>query len=268
MTSRVWQWAALTVCCMASGLPAWAQDPNAGPGPGHSPLQSRDEVRQTQPPRPGYYQDIPRRPGDGRGWQAGGPGQRPGDGWGGRPGEPGDGWGPGPRYRPGQAIGQFPDRYWRVPYRGREYFFSGGYWYQPQGPGYVVVRPPFGARVGYLPPYAREVWAGGTLLYGVADAYYQYQPESGEYVVVDPAQVGQVSAGAEGQGNGYDVIAYPAQGQPPQQQEQDRYQCHRWAVEQPGFDPAGAGYAPPGDGAQVYRRALGACLSGRGYSVN
>lgn len=275
MKSRIWQLAGVGLLGMAVTLGALAegpgdghdgggggqgrQDPNGAPS---SPLNSRDEVRQTQPPRQGYYQDIPRRNGDNRQWQAGGPGQRPGDNWQGRPDGHGNGWGPGPQYRPGHAVDRFPDQYWKVPYRGQDYFYSGGYWYRPNGPGYVVVRPPYGVRVNVLPSYAQEVWLSGALFFLVADTYYQYQPASREYVVVDPNVAVQAP-----QAN-YDVIAYPAYGQAPQQQEQDRYQCHRWAVEQSGFDPAQASYAPPANVADTYRRALGACLSGRGYSVN
>jgi hypothetical protein len=51
----------------------------------------------------------------------------------------GNGWGPGPQYRPGHVIDRFPDREYRVPYRGQDYFYSGGYWYRPQGPRYIVV---------------------------------------------------------------------------------------------------------------------------------
>src|SRR5690606_2573831 len=133
----------------------------------------RNEAHQTQPPRHGDYQDIPRRPGDDRHWQAGGPGQRLGNDWPGRPGGHGDGWGAGPRYRPGHMIDRFPERYWKVPYRGHDYYSSGGYWYRPQGPRYVVVRPPYGVRVSYLPAYAREVWFGGALFFLVADTYYR-----------------------------------------------------------------------------------------------
>lgn len=67
---------------------------------------------------------------------------------------------------------------------------------------------------------------------------------------------------------GYDVVAYPARGQGPDQQSRDRYECHRWAVVESGFDPAGATYAPAAEVANGYRRAMAACLSGRGYSVN
>lgn len=35
------------------------------------------------------------------------------------------------------------------------------------------------------------------------------------------------------------LLAYPLQGQSPQQQEADRAACHTWAVEQSGYDPSG-----------------------------
>lgn len=84
---------------------------------------------------------------------------------------------------------------------------------------------------------------------------YRYRPHGPRYVVVAPP----ISS--------YDVIAYPAYEQSPHQTDQDRYECHRWAVGQTGFDPAAATYAPPAYVADNYRRALGACMSGRGYSV-
>jgi hypothetical protein len=34
-----------------------------------------------------------------------------------------------------------------------------------------------------------------------------------------------------------DMYIYPAQGQSEQQQADDKYQCHRWAVDQTQYDP-------------------------------
>ncbi|NER61121.1 glycine zipper family protein [Pseudomonas sp. MAFF212428] len=261
MKSSIWPLAGVGLLCLSLNVQAQGDrhgpqpDPNGGDRPpAASPLNARpDEVRQTQPARQGYYQDVPRRNDGNPHWQAGGPGPRPGDG------HHGSGWGPGPQYRPGHTIDRFADQYRRVPYRGHDYYYSGGYWYQPQGPRYVVVAPPYGARVNDLPDYAQQVWVGSTLFFLAAGTYYQYQDDRREYVVVNPPVQ---------QRGGYDVIAYPAYGQTPPQAEQDRYQCHRWAVEQTGFDPAAASYTPPAQVADNYRRALGACLSGRGYSVN
>ena len=257
------------------GRPQGAEQPRPAPQPANNlPIQSRpDTVRQTQEPRQGYYRDIPRRNDDNRNWEAGGPGSRPGynghpndNRWPGRPDGHGNGWGPGPQYRPGYVVDRFPDRNYRVPYRGQDYFFSGGYWYRPQGPRYVVVAPPYGIRVHYLPDYAREVWVGGSLLFLAAGAYYAYEQSTQQYVVVQPPT--QVPAPQPApQGNGYDVVAYPANGQSPAQVQQDGYDCYRWAVQQSGFDPQAVTYAPDPAVVQTYRQAQGNCLSSRGYQV-
>lgn len=229
------------------------------------PIQGRpDTVRQTQEPRQGYYQDIPRRNDYNPHWQTGGPGSRPYDyRWPGRPEGRGNGWGPGPQYRPGYVIDRFPDRHYRVPYRGRDYYFSGGYWYRPQGPRYVVVHPPYGIRVAYLPDYAREVWIGSALFFLAAGAYYSYEASTQQYVVVEPPAASPPPQA----GNDYNVLAYPVRGQSPQQINQDRYDCYRWAVQQSGFDPAAMTYPPAPEVVQTYRQAQGGCLSSRGYQV-
>ena len=218
-----------------------------------------DEVRQTQPPIRGNYADMPNRDRSG-GNDPRGP--RDDHRWPGRPDGHGNGWGAGPQYRPGQFVDRFPGQSYRVPYRGGDYFFSGGYWYQPQGPRYRVVAPPYGIRTRYLPDYAREVWVGGALLFLAAGSYYQYLDETQDYMVVNPPE-----AQPEPAPNPYDVNVYPAYGQSPEQVQQDKYECYRQAVQQTGFDPATATYAPEEAVVDGYRNALGSCLSTRGYRV-
>ena len=65
------------------------------------------------------------------------------------------------------------------------------------------------------------------------------------------------------------LFVYPNKGQSPEQQENDRYECHRLAVQQSGFDPTEGSVAPE---AAVTKRddyfnAQVACLESRGYSV-
>ncbi len=198
------------------------------------PIQRRpDTVVQTQEPRQGFYRDQPR---DNNPWRGGD--HRPDNG---RPGGHGDGWGGGPRYRPGYEIDRMPGGYSRVPYHGNDYFYSGGYWYRPQGPRYVVVAPPRGVRVRYLPDYAQQVWLGSALFFLAAGTYYTYEQSTQEYVVAEPPQgVEPVYSPQQIQepADPYDVIAYPANGQTQQQVEQDRYDCYRYAVQQSNFDPA------------------------------
>ncbi|AHL76951.1 hypothetical protein CH92_18440 [Stutzerimonas stutzeri] len=101
------------------------------------------------------------------------------------------------------------------------------------------------------------------LYFVAAGTYYLWNAERNVYEPASPPPVVQVSEAGR-----YDVIAYPASGQSAEQQSRDRYECHTWSVSQSGFDPATAQSAPPATAADTYRRALGACLTGRGYSVN
>jgi opacity protein-like surface antigen len=65
----------------------------------------------------------------------------------------------------------------------------------------------------------------------------------------------------------------PKNGQDEKQQWSDRYECHRWAKDQSGFDPTDRS---PTDMApneiashrDQYRRAFTACLEGKGYAVH
>ncbi len=132
----------------------------------------------------------------------------------------------------------------------------------PGGPGRGWGGPGPGHGHG-LPDFSREVWIGSALYFLAAGSYYMWNAERKEYVVVEaPQTVASVPP------TSYDVIAYPARGQTAEQQARDRYECHSWAVSQSGFDPAVATSAPAQSAADYYRRALGACLNGRGYSIN
>jgi len=65
-----------------------------------------------------------------------------------------------------------------------------------------------------------------------------------------------------------DVIAYPTRGQSPSQQTRDRGECERWATNQSGFDPNQASQWTTGAQTDTYTRSIGACMKGRGYSIN
>ena len=63
-------------------------------------------------------------------------------------------------------------------------------------------------------------------------------------------------------------IVYPAKGQPPQQQQKDEGECHVWAVQSTGIDPAAVAQAPtpaPGPavgGGERLKGAAGGALGG------
>lgn len=48
------------------------------------------------------------------------------------------------------------------------------------------------------------------------------------------------------------VYVYPSKGQSPEQLAKDRYECHRWAVSQSGFDPSASAPAPPPVASSTY----------------
>ncbi len=170
----------------------------------------------------------------------------------------------------GYVYAGLPHGYASVHYHGSPYYYGGGVWYRPYGPQFVVVAPPFGIGVGFLPPYYTTVWFGGVPYYYADQTYYQWYPQRREYVVTQPPTQ-QPSHVGEASSADANVFVYPRNGQSEAQQSTDRYECHAWAVQQSGFDPT----RPSGGVADSeiearrsdYRRAEGACLEGRGYSV-
>jgi hypothetical protein len=155
-----------------------------------------------------------------------------------------------------------------VDHYGGRYWYGRGVWWGRRGPGWVVVGPPIGFFVPFLPEFYTTVWFGGVPYYYANDAYYVWRDQDRGYEVVDPP--GEAGASTEPPAP-EDVFMYPRNGQSADQQSRDRYECHRWAADQTGFDPTrpeggvgtGAAAAKRGE----YFRAMSACLEGRGYSV-
>ena len=90
-------------------------------------------------------------------------------------------------------------------------------------------------------------------------------------LAVSASAVAQSPAPPPSQAAGGIAIS-PKNGQSPQQQASDRYACHSWAKNQTGFDPTrpGGGVAQNEEASRrsEYRRAISACLEGRGYTVH
>ena len=150
-----------------------------------------------------------------------------------------------------------PNRYW----------FHGGVWYHPDGHRFVVVAPPIGLFIPVLPPFYTTLLIGGIPYYYANDAYYVWREPMHQYEVVpQPANVDSAATPA-----GDNVFIYPNRGQSQDQQAKDRYECHRWAVDQTGFDPTLNGGGVPSDQATAkrsdYQRAMSACLEARDYTV-
>jgi hypothetical protein len=170
----------------------------------------------------------------------------------------------------GTVVRELPAGYRPYWFHGTHLYFSGGVWYAPGPNGFIVTRPPTGLVVSTLPPFYTTVWIGGVPYYYANDVYYRWVPEQNGYEVVEPPQ-GADQPGPPPQSAAEDFYIYPKNGQSPEQQSADRYECHSWAKSQTGFDPTKLnGGVPPGDTAakrEQYRRAITACLEARGYSV-
>ena len=165
----------------------------------------------------------------------------------------------------GRFVDVLPSGYHMAAHGNSRYYFHGGIWYRPEGRRFAVVAPPFGLIIPFLPSYYTTIRVGGIPYYYANEVYYTQT--TGGYMVVDPpkGEVKQTPA-SEGQ-----LFIYPRNGQSEQQQATDRYECHRWAVDQTGFDPtqppAGLPEAQMKQKRADYQRAMGACLDARGYTV-
>jgi hypothetical protein len=180
----------------------------------------------------------------------------------------------------GYAVRGLPRGYYVAHHPSGSYYFSGGAWYRPYGPRFVVVAPPVGLFVPVLPAFYTTLWVGGNRYYYADDTYYTDDPEQHGYRVVDhpnddeiredgppPSSAAPAASGSVSD----DLFIYPKNGQDQAKQDADRYECHRWAATQTGFDPSepggGAGNAPGASKSADYLRAMTACLEARGYSV-
>jgi hypothetical protein len=177
----------------------------------------------------------------------------------------------------GYEVHELPHQRVEVVHGGAHYYYYGGAWYAPHGPHFVVVAAPVGVYVPVLPAFYTTLWVGGLPYYYANDTYYMYRGADQGYEVVDPPDQNAVStqdpqgAAPPPPGRGAppapDVFIYPKNGQTPDQQSRDRYECHRWASGETGFDPSEPGGGAAHGSRDDYNRALTACLEGRGYSV-
>jgi hypothetical protein len=170
--------------------------------------------------------------------------------------------------RPPRYVPSLPHGHRRYDWRGSPYYYGGGHWYRPYQNRYVIVGAPVGLFVNYLPSYHSTMWIGGTRYYYADDVYYTYEPMRRGYVVASSPYGDRDEEYEDEQGEetrDQDLFIYPMRGQSEQQQSDDRYECHRWAVKETHYDPTDSQYDR--DDRSDYDRAMSACLTGRGYSV-
>ena len=168
------------------------------------------------------------------------------------------------RHLPGGGQGEFHGK------DGGRYFLHGGHWYHWDHGGWVVWNAPIGLFVPFLPLYFTTVWWDGAPYYYANDTYYLWSEDQRQYQVVAPPD-GIESGGTPQAAASTKLFVYPKNGQPPEQQSKDEYECQKWAMGQSGFDPTVAGGGVPSDArpekSNAYFRSDAACLGGRGYTV-
>lgn len=168
-------------------------------------------------------------------------------------------------FRPGYRVDRLPDRHHHFVHRNRDYYYFGGnFFHRPHG-NYEVIRAPMGVRVPYLPPGYVSFYIGPSRYFYVNYTYYLWDDHHKDYVVVREPR-GASDAVVEAATQSFsEIYAYPAQGQSAEQQDRDYYDCHVWSVDESGYDPTLEGQNTYKS--RDYRRAMIACLEGRGYSV-
>jgi len=168
-------------------------------------------------------------------------------------------------YHPiGFRINVLPSPYIRIVIGGFPYFYYSGVYYQPYGSSYIVVGAPIGVFVSSLPEGFIAFSIGLATYYYINDTYYAWDDHRDGYVAVEkPADADEaIEKATSGR-----LVVYPNKDQSEEQQAQDRYECHRWAVSESGFDPTLEEEEYTAEDNDVYRRAIAACLEGRDYTV-
>lgn len=168
----------------------------------------------------------------------------------------------------GHIVHELPRDAYVSRWRGTPYHFHAGVWYRPARSHWVVVMPPPGLVVPYLPPFYTTIWIGGAPYYYANGVYYVWRSSPRGYLIVEPPSKDDAISSAVPPS---DLYVYPKNGQSAQRQATDRYECHHWSAGETGFDPTQpSGGVEPAQAAEkrsAYYRAMTACLEGRGYSV-
>ncbi len=166
----------------------------------------------------------------------------------------------------GHQVRTLPQDHRTIQVNRQSYRYYNGSFYRPGRSGaYVVVRAPIGARVRSLSPGYVSFGIGPRHYFYGNFTYYLWDRDRTRYIVVEEPEGAETAMVAASETVSSEIFVYPNAGQGDEQRDRDRYECYVWAVEQTGFDP-GAG-APEVDKAGDYRRAISACLEGRGYTV-
>lgn len=168
--------------------------------------------------------------------------------------------------RVGHQVRTLPQGHRTISVNRQTYRYHNGSFYRRASTGvYVVVRAPVGARVSVLPPGYISFGIGPRRYFYANFTYFLWDRDRSEYVVVEEPEGAEAALVTASETTSAEIFVYPNQGQSDEQRDFDRYECYVWASGQTGYDPAGGD--PDIEMAGDYRRALSACLEGRGYTV-
>ena len=127
-----------------------------------------------------------------------------------------------------------------------------------------MVAAPIGAVVATLPTGYIAFSIGVDTYYYANDTYYIWDETRDAFLVVPEPPSAEK---AIEQATKERLYVYPKQGQSEEQQAKDRYECHRWAVSESDVDPTMEEQDYSDKEKRDYKRAIAACLEGRGYTV-
>ena len=173
--------------------------------------------------------------------------------------------------RLGEVIWTLPGGSVSISVGSGHFHYHGGIWYRPYGTYWRVVNAPVGIVVPVLPAVAVVLRAGEVRYWYANGVYYRPHHHGGFVVVAQPlgdlvrdddlprsVQAPVVVSTERPVAKGRpDPIVYPRKGQSAQEQEADVQACNRWATTQ------GSALSD----AEVFSRAVEACMDGRGYSM-
>ena len=166
----------------------------------------------------------------------------------------------------GHRVRTLPQGHRTIRVNQQNYRYYNGSFYRPARDGvYVVVRAPIGARVGTLPPGYISFGIGSRRYFYANFTYYLWDRDRTEYIVVEEPEGAEAAIVSASETTSGELFVYPNEGQSDEQRDRDRYECYLWASEQTDYDPSSGD--PEIANASDYRRAISACLEGRGYTV-
>jgi Family of unknown function (DUF6515) len=147
------------------------------------------------------------------------------------------------------------------------YFYANDTYYRPRPDlgGYEVVNDP----VDSAPAGTNSATPTAPLMAAPAAAPVLAVPASAAAMTAAvPAMAAPAAAGPFPSRPPQPVSLFPNNGQTPDQQARDRYDCYRFALGQSGFDPLHPNGAQGSEQEATYDRVRTACLQQRGYTVH